>query len=311
MTTSLLSTTRPGAPAPSLLRAAWEFTRPHTIIGTSLAVGMFYLLAAAANARHDVRALLVTYVASLAVNIYIVGLNQITDVEIDKINKPYLPLAAGAFSRGTAIAVVCAAGVIALGLAAHQGPYLLATIGTVFFIGTAYSLPPLRLKRYPVWAAAAITLARAVVGNVGVYLTFSLALGGRPTLPAHVAMFVAFMLGFVAVIALMKDVPDIDGDRRHQISTFVIRLGAKRTMDLCRAILTVSYAAMIVAALAGLPGVNRGVLLGTHAAALLALWGRSARVDGGQKDSVYRYYMFIWGLFYFEFLSFAAACLGR
>jgi homogentisate phytyltransferase/homogentisate geranylgeranyltransferase len=272
---------------------------------------MFYTLAAAANGRHDLGALLVTYVASLAVNIYIVGLNQITDVEIDKINKPYLPLASGDISRGTAVAAVSAAAVIALALAAHQGPHLLATIGIVFLIGSAYSLPPLRLKRFPVWAAAAITLARAVVGNIGVYLTFSAGLGGRPTLPAHVAMFVAFMLGFVVVIALMKDVPDIDGDRRHQISTFVIRLGAKRTMALCRTILTISYTAMIIAALAGLPGVNRWVILATHAAALLALWIRSARVDAQQKDSVYRYYMSIWGLFYFEFLSFAAACLGR
>ena len=272
---------------------------------------MFYILASAANARHDLGALLVTYLASLAVNIYIVGLNQITDVEIDRINKPYLPLAAGAFSRRTAIAAVCLAGVTALVLAAHQGPYLLATIGIVFFAGTAYSLPPLRLKRYPLWAAATITLARAVVGNIGVYLTFSVALGGRPALPVHVAMFVAFMLGFVAVIALMKDVPDIDGDRRHQISTFVIRLGAGRTMALCRAMLTVSYAAMIVAALAGLPGVNRGVLLATHAVALLALWWRSARAGAADKDAVYRYYMFIWGLFYFEFLSFAAACFAR
>nr|XP_029146024.1 probable homogentisate phytyltransferase 2, chloroplastic isoform X5 [Arachis hypogaea] len=32
-------------------------------------------------------------VAALFMNIYIVGLNQLSDIEIDKINKPYLPLA--------------------------------------------------------------------------------------------------------------------------------------------------------------------------------------------------------------------------
>jgi homogentisate phytyltransferase/homogentisate geranylgeranyltransferase len=124
-------------------------------------------------------------------------------------------------------------------------------------------------------------------------------------------MFVAFMLGFVVVIALMKDVPDIDGDRQHQISTLVLRLGAARTLMICRAVLTVCYTAMIVAAVAGLPGVNRAVLGGAHAVALLALWVRGARVDAARSDAVYSYYMFIWGLFYFEFVSFATACLTR
>jgi homogentisate phytyltransferase/homogentisate geranylgeranyltransferase len=297
------------APSPSLVRAAWAFVRPHTIIGTTLAVAVFYTLAAAASGRQNLGALLTTYLAGLAVNVYIVGLNQLTDVEIDRINKPYLPLASGAFSRGTALAVVSVSGALALAAAARQGPYLLATIGVVFFIGTAYSLPPLRLKRYPFWAAAAITTARAVVFNLGLYVTFSAALGGRPALPAHVAMFVAFMFGFVVVIALMKDVPDIDGDRQHQISTLVLRLGAPRTLRVCHAVLTVCYAAMLVAAAAGLPGVHRGVLGASHALALGALWARAARLDTAEQGAVYRHYMFIWGLFYFEFVSFAAASL--
>ena len=39
-------------------------------------------------------------VPSLLINIYIVGLNQLHDVEIDRVNKPYLPLASGDLSVG-------------------------------------------------------------------------------------------------------------------------------------------------------------------------------------------------------------------
>ena len=39
-----------------------------------------------------------TLVAGLSVNVFIVGINQITDVEIDRVNKPYLPIAAGDLS---------------------------------------------------------------------------------------------------------------------------------------------------------------------------------------------------------------------
>ena len=49
-----------------------------------------------------------TLLAGLCVNVYIVGVNQLEDVEIDRVNKPFLPLAAGDLSRATARRVVVA-----------------------------------------------------------------------------------------------------------------------------------------------------------------------------------------------------------
>jgi homogentisate phytyltransferase/homogentisate geranylgeranyltransferase len=291
------------------LRAFWEFCRPHTIIGTTLAVWVFYALASSAAGHHDLVLVLLTWAASLSVNVYIVGINQVTDVDIDRINKPYLPLASGAFSMATGKTLCAVFGALSLLLSAIVGPWLLATIGIVFGLGTAYSLPPLRLKRFPLFAASAITLARAIVGNIGVYLTYSYALSGEASLPAFVLAFVAFMFLFVIVIALMKDVPDIEGDRRHQISTFVVSLGATKVMMLCRLILTVAYVGMIVAGLWGLPGVHPLITVGTHAAALVALWALSLKSDDENPDEAYRYYMHIWKLFYFEFASFPVAVL--
>ena len=292
------------------LRALLEFSRPHTIIGTTLAVAVFYVLAyAASGAPHRLDVLLMAYIASLAVNIYIVGLNQLTDIEIDKINKPYLPLAAGIFSWNVGLALVIGTGIIALGVAILQGPYLFATIATVFLIGTAYSLPPLRLKRFPFWAALSITLARAVVGNIGAYLTYSNAFTGKAELPANILLFVTFMFGFCLVIAIMKDVPDIEGDRKHQISTLVVRLGAAKTMQLCRWILTGFYLIMILAPFAGIAGIHPGVFSAAHAIALLMLWYNGRNTDDTSKQDVFGYYMFIWKLFYFEFILFPAACL--
>ena len=296
-------------PAADLLRALVEFTRPHTIIGTTLAVWVLYAVAAADAHRQSLSTVLLAYAASLAVNVYIVGINQITDVEIDRINKPYLPLAAGTLSRSAATVIVACSAVIALGLAAVAGRYLFATITTVFVIGSLYSLPPVRLKRFPLLAAAAITLARAVVGNVGVYLTYSAKLTGVASLPPHVLLFVAFMLGFVIVIAVMKDIPDIDGDRQHRIATLVGRLGARRTLLVCHLILTVCYLATIAAAFAGVANIHRGVLLGTHVLALAMLWWRAVRLDADDQRAVVLHYMFIWKLFYLEFAAFPIACM--
>ena len=52
-------------------------------------------------------ALLQALVPALLMNICIVGLNQVYDVRIDRVNKPYLPLASGEFTMQTGIALVC------------------------------------------------------------------------------------------------------------------------------------------------------------------------------------------------------------
>jgi homogentisate phytyltransferase/homogentisate geranylgeranyltransferase len=295
------------SPAAVSIRALWEFTRPHTIIGTVAAVCALYVLATHAAQRQDIALWALVLAASLAVNIYVVGLNQLTDVEIDRISKPYLPLAAGSLRRASAVAIVCAAGAAALLIAGLQGRYLFAAIAIVFLIGTSYSLPPIRLKRFPFLAAASIVLARAIVANVGVYLAYSAALSGRPQLPAYVLVMVVFMTGFGVVIAVMKDIPDADGDRRHSIATFVLTLGPQRTLQLCRLILVVFYTGVIAAGLIGVPGVNGWVLVVTHALALAAMWFTGSGVDAGDNTAVRRYYMMIWKLFYFEFLAFPLA----
>ncbi|MFS8065808.1 MAG: homogentisate phytyltransferase [Byssovorax sp.] len=294
-----------------MLRSTWAFARPHTIIGTTLAVIVFYVLTASVAGRYDTKILLGTLIAGLAVNLYVVGINQITDVEIDRINKPYLPLASGAFSMRTGMAIVGMSAVVALCVSALQNIYLFWTIAIILAIGTAYSLPPLRLKQSAFWAAASIITARAVVFNLGLTLSYAAALLGRPTVPARVLLFVGFMFGFVTVIAIMKDVPDIDGDRRHKIFTLVLRLGARRTLLLCRLLLTTCYVATAAAAaLAGVGGISTPVLVTCHVVALLALWVRGYGLQAEDPASVSRFYMFVWKLFYGEFLAFLVACLA-
>ena len=72
-----------------------RFTRPHTIIATTIQVVSLFLIAGGSLvlAPTSLGPVLLTLITCLALNIYIVGLNQITDVEIDRINKPRLPLA--------------------------------------------------------------------------------------------------------------------------------------------------------------------------------------------------------------------------
>jgi heme O synthase-like polyprenyltransferase len=104
----------------SKFRSFYKFTRPHTIRGTILAsiAGTTRALidtpGAIANAQWGAllpRAL-IGMLALLMGNAFIVGINQIYDEDIDKLNKPFLPVASGEMSKKFAWAAVLTCGTI-------------------------------------------------------------------------------------------------------------------------------------------------------------------------------------------------------
>lgn len=291
------------------LAVLWDFARPHTIIGSSLAVCTLYLVAAHEAGVHDLPLLFVTYGAALAVNVYIVGLNQLTDVDIDRINKPHLPLPSGRLSASDAARIVAISGVLALGLAAAGGIWLFSTIATVSLVGSLYSLPPARLKRFPLIAALSIVGSRGVIGNLGLWLTFAVGLNGQPYVPGHLLVFVAFMVGFMTVIALLKDTPDIEGDRMYQVRTFSVRFGPERVLGLCVGILAVFYLAMVGLGVFRAAGLDPTTTVLAHLALLAILVRAARRCEVKSKASMTQFYMGVWNLYYLEFGAYLLACL--
>jgi len=285
----------------------WRFSRPHTIVGTALSVlGLWAIAAAALALAPPWWDLLATLAAGLTVNVAIVGINQITDVEIDKVNKPYLPIAAGLLSPHGAKAIVIACCVIPLAMALTQGPHETLAVAAALAVGAAYSLPPARLKRFPVAASLCISGVRSLAVNLGVYWHFA----GR--IDGPVWALCLFVLPFSVAIAVLKDVPDLEGDRRYSIRTFTVRLGPERVFRIGMAALLTAYAGMIVVAPPLLADdANPVVLAVGHAAALAVLlyWARSA--NPRHHTEFTRFYMRVWALFFVEYLLVPLACLAR
>jgi len=314
--------------------AFWQFSRPHTVIGTSLSILALFLiyLADSGGDRSSISLdfyqylkqnlgqysgqLLATWLACLAGNIYIVGLNQLEDIEIDKINKPKLPLASGAFSRKTGQIIVVICGILALVVATISGKFLLLMVAVSLIIGTAYSLPPIRLKRLPLFAALCILVVRGLVVNLGLFLHFKSTfiasnnlINEKLVIPATVWVITWFILVFTIAIALGKDIPDMEGDKKYQINTFTIKLGKTTVFNICRAILTIAYLGIIIAALVWLPQVNIQFLVISHSLGLVLLWWQSWGLDLESQEAIARFYQFIWKLFFMEYLIFPLACL--
>jgi homogentisate phytyltransferase/homogentisate geranylgeranyltransferase len=292
----------------------WRFSRPHTVIGTWLGIGGLFAIAAHA-AGHVATGTAVlhlgcTLIAGAGVNVAIVGINQITDVEIDRVNKPRLPIAAGDLDVPAAWRIVAVAAAVPVAMALTQGVIETTAVLVALAAGAAYSLPPVRLKRNALAASICIAGVRSAVVNLGVAAHFTAAFGAPERIPAAVWALTLFVLPFSFAIAVLKDVPDREGDLRFRIATFTVRLGPRRAARLGLGALALAYVGMAVAGPLALPHASAPVLIGGHLAALALLGAWALRADPADPRAFTRFYMRVWILFFLEYLLVPAAVLA-
>ncbi|RLM54986.1 putative homogentisate phytyltransferase 1, chloroplastic [Panicum miliaceum] len=267
---------------PSLLSARPGAARPRAVQSLSDISPLF------------LTGLLEAVVAALFMNIYIVGLNQLFDIEIDKVNKPTLPLASGEYTPATGVAIVSVFAAMSFGLGWAVGSQpLFWALFISFVLGTAYSinLPYLRWKRSAVVAALCILAVRA---------TFVFR---RPAVFRRPLMFATgFMTFFSVVIALFKDIPDIEGDRIFGIRSFSVRLGQKKVFWICVGLLEMAYSVAILMGATSTSLWSKTATIAGHSILAAILWSCARSVDLTSKAAITSFYMFIWKLFYAEYL---------
>ncbi|KAK4531034.1 hypothetical protein CCYA_CCYA06G1891 [Cyanidiococcus yangmingshanensis] len=327
------------------LRALYAFTRPHTVRGTFIAA-LTGCIRAIIDSKEEILArskqnvslqtlhslpwstTLATASGVLASldwtllpralwgitalvlgNAFIVGINQIYDRDVDRVNKPFLPLAAGAMTVRQAWALCLSA--IALGVwivyrnfsRTILGLYLIGTT-----IGALYSVPPFRWRNVPLMATLTIACVRGFLLNLGVYVATKEALRLELTWTPALRLLAVVMSIFAGVIAVTKDLPDVDGDRLHRVPTFASQLGVDRVARLASAALFAMY--MSVAMMGLMPDMavhfRRWLLCLGHVALgwyfLTQIHGRLMRLGPENVEALRTYYRGIWNLFYLEFV---------
>ncbi|XP_021724962.1 homogentisate phytyltransferase 1, chloroplastic-like [Chenopodium quinoa] len=293
----------------NFLDAFYRFSRPHTVIGTALSIVSVSLLAVQKLSDFSpmfFTGMLEAIIAALFMNIYIVGLNQISDIEIDKVNKPYLPLASGEYSTGTGIFIVTSFAILSFWLWSVVGSWpLFWALSVSFVLGTAYSinLPMLRWKRSAVVAAMCILVVRAIIVQIAFFLHMQTHVFGRPAIFSRPLIFAtAFMSFFSVVIALFKDIPDMEGDRIFGIRSFTVRLGQKRVFWICISLLQIAYAVAILVGASSSFLWSKLITVVGHGILAAMLWRSANSTDLSSKVAITSFYMFIWKLFYAEYL---------
>jgi homogentisate phytyltransferase/homogentisate geranylgeranyltransferase len=281
------------------LHTLWKFSRPHTIIGSTVSIIVLFLLQGG-SITENYFILLTTLVSALGCNVCITGLNQIIDVELDKINKPNLPIASGELSIKSAKNIVILSGIIAVGAAAFLHWMLLLLIVIILVLGIAYSVPPIQLKKHHLPAALAITIVRGVLVNIGMAIHFSGMLQGNLSIAPVIYPLTIFISAFSLAIAWYKDLPDRAGDAHFGYKTFPLLYSPKTALYLGASFVMVAYVWCIFWSYKASASLLMYSLIVLSIAFLLHL--RSARLD--DQKSIGRFYQLFWVFFFATYLSF-------
>lgn len=236
--------------------ALWlELSRPFTLVAPALGVLSGAITAAGAEPR-DVWTLdLVGYtlIGALMAAILNAGnnaLNQIYDLEIDRVNKPQRPLPSGRLSMHEAWVFTCITYALALLLAWFVAPggrhecfwiVVVATVAT--FI---YSCPPLRTKQRGIWANVTIAIPRGVLLKVAGWSCVKTVAGVEPWFIGSI--FGLFLLG----ASTTKDFADMEGDARGGCRTLPIVYGVRRAAWMISPSFVVPFLMISVGAYAGI-----------------------------------------------------------
>ena len=211
------------------------------------------------------------------------ALNQIYDLEIDRINKPKRPLPAGDLTLRQAWIftwIMFAIGLLPTWLVV---PYPFNTWRDKFFAPVAqhecffiylaafistfiYSVPAFgRTKAHPILANVTIAIPRGCLLKVAGWTMVARATTLEPWFIGSIFMF--FLLG----AASTKDFSDIKGDRAGGVRTLPIVIGVRRAAYTIAPFFVVPWLLMPVGAQLGILTGNRLALI--VLGILLALWG--------------------------------------
>ena len=140
-------------------------------------------------------------------------INDIFDLEIDKINRPRRVIPSGRINKVTAKVMYITTSFVAILLAYLISSAALVIVLTTILLLYLYSL---KLKQIPLLGNLAVAFCTALAFIYG-----GIAVGNweGAIIPAIFALLVNF------IREIVKDIEDIDGDNKNGISTFPIKYG--------------------------------------------------------------------------------------
>jgi len=249
------------------LRLYWTFARPFTLVPPMVGIFSGSLIGyGASHAPFRVLHVGLAVGAAAVLNAASNGLNQICDLENDRINKPHRPLPSGKMTLGRAWAFVAVTYAAALVMVAAVNRETFAIYAIAALATVAYSAPPVRLKRHPVGSNLIIALIRGALLKVAGWAAVSTVLASVE--PWYIgSIYFVFLLGATTT----KDFADIEGDRAAGCITLPVRFGAAWSARAISPSFIAPWLLMALGSYAGILSGNRAAIAALSVAMLV--WG--------------------------------------
>jgi 4-hydroxybenzoate polyprenyltransferase len=251
-------------------RLYWELARPFTLVAPALGMFTGSVIALGASPAIPLTPWIAAKIAlgtlmAAVLNAASNTLNQVTDLDADRVNKPGRPIPSGRIAPEEALRLSGWLYVAAFLLATPVGPQCTLLAGTAAVLTVLYSAPPFRLKAVPYLANVVIALPRGVLLKVA---GWSCVRDFGRVEPWYIGLiFGLFLLGATTT----KDFADIRGDRAAGFRTIPVVLGMRRAAWLTAPFLVFPFAlipfGLARGYLSGAPWVLYGLTV------LLAAWG--------------------------------------
>jgi geranylgeranylglycerol-phosphate geranylgeranyltransferase len=147
-------------------------------------------------------------------------INDVFDIEIDKVNRPQRPLASGSISKTSATILYSVLIIISVALSYFINLNALLIVLATTFILFLYSR---FFKKIP------------LVGNIIIaFLTGLVFIYGGVTVENPVAAFIPALFAFLInlIREIVKDMQDVEGDKKAEANTFPIKYGFQKSKSL-------------------------------------------------------------------------------
>lgn len=227
--------------APRRIRAILDLVRPFTLMAPAIGGLSGAMLALIAEGNLDLPVLrsgfpfilwptlplyrLLSGIFSLVIlNAASNSLNQVYDLDIDRVNKPYRPIPSGLISKSEGLWIAVILYAFALWRAAFVNRWFVLLVSVLILITIFYSVPPLRLKKRLWISNISIAIPRGMLGFVAAW-----------TIMGDIGDTTPWVLGSIMAVFLIgstttKDITDMKGDAMYGIRTLPVHYGKRMSI---------------------------------------------------------------------------------
>jgi geranylgeranylglycerol-phosphate geranylgeranyltransferase len=205
-----------------LFRIFTEYIKTRTAPIYCFPVATFITLILGAQGNIDPFLVISTVIGSYFLGLATYVYNDLTDFEVDKINKIRRPSVTGETTKSQLLTIVCILFGSGLSLMAFINYYTLCISSLFTILGIVYSHPRFKLKDKFLLKTVVTAAGAALLSLLGGAAVADLSL---PILYTSLSFFI-----FYFILSPLGDIGDIKGDRAAGRRTFPIVIGMKATL---------------------------------------------------------------------------------